>query len=84
MIIQSNLLWRCRRGIREMDLLLQGFVEKYYDTLPAQEQTAFAQLLDQADLDIMDWIMGRTDPPPMFTSLINRIRASGTADHGTP
>ena len=66
-----------------MDLLLQGFVERYYYELPEQEQIAFAQLLDQADLDIMDWIMERTAPPPVFTTLINKIRASGPTHHDT-
>ena len=58
-----SLRWRCRRGIREMDLLLQTFIDKYFDTLSAEEITAFENLLEQPDLDIMDWIMGRSDPP---------------------
>lgn len=71
----SRILWRCRRGIREMDLLLQCFVERHYDQLSTDEKKVFAELLDLPDPDIMDWIMGRGDPPPdSFLSIIEIIR----------
>jgi succinate dehydrogenase flavin-adding protein (antitoxin of CptAB toxin-antitoxin module) len=62
-IEKSRILWRCRRGTKEMDLLLQQFVAERYDTLTPAEQTAFRCLLDQTDPDIMDWVMGKTEPP---------------------
>ena len=71
----AKLLWRCRRGIREMDLLLQRFIEQCYDTLTNEEKTAFEQLLEQHDLDLMAWIMGRIEPPAdSFRHLIEIIR----------
>jgi len=71
----SCLLWRCRRGIREMDLLLQRFMECRYDQLSDAEKQAFAGLLEQPDLEIMDWIMGRgTLPPEPLLSIIKMIR----------
>jgi len=60
---KSLLLWRCRRGTREMDLLLQQFVTRHYDLLMPEAQTAFSRLLDQPDPDIMDWLMGKVEPP---------------------
>lgn len=72
---KSSLLWRCRRGIREMDLLLQGFIKKHYDQLTPEQQSAFAQLLEQTDMDIMDWIMQRCEPPdPAFKPIIKMLR----------
>ncbi|MBM2830238.1 MAG: succinate dehydrogenase assembly factor 2 family protein [Gammaproteobacteria bacterium] len=71
----SSLLWRCRRGIREMDLLLQYFIEKRFDLLTNEEKDAFEQLLEQQDLDIMAWIMGRAEPPnEQIRHLIEIIR----------
>ena len=60
---KSLILWRCRRGTKEMDLLLQQFVAEHYDNLIPAEQTAFRCLLDQPDPDIMDWVMGKAEPP---------------------
>jgi len=77
MLSASQILWRCRRGIREMDLLLQQFVERYYSQLSTQEKHDFERLLDEADLDIMDWIMGRRTPPSdNYANLIQMINSS--------
>ena len=58
----SRLRWRCRRGIKEMDLILQGFLGQNYPTLSAQQKSLFDQILDETDLDILDWILGRSQP----------------------
>jgi antitoxin CptB len=74
----SSLLWRCRRGIREMDLLLQRFVDQRFDDLSDAEKQVFSELLDQADPDIMDWIMGRSTPPTAaMQSMVDMIREAG-------
>ncbi|HEY7842030.1 MAG TPA: succinate dehydrogenase assembly factor 2 [Gammaproteobacteria bacterium] len=70
----SRLRWRCRRGIREMDLLLQEFLSASYAQLSPSERQAFEQLLDEADLDLLAWISGRADPPPGYGALIGRLR----------
>jgi antitoxin CptB len=71
---QSRLRWRCRRGIREMDLLLQEFLAASYPVLSSAEQQAFEQMLDEADLDLLAWITGRAEPPPDYGVLIGRLR----------
>ncbi len=73
---RSRLLWRCRRGIREMDILLQDYLELYYDTSSADEQNTFEELLDEADLDILSWIMQKTPPDEKYISIITCIRKS--------
>lgn len=59
---KSRLVWRCRRGIREMDIVLQGFLEQSYDALSDGDKKSFEQLLDEADLDILNWLMGKDEP----------------------
>jgi antitoxin CptB len=69
-----SLKWRCRRGIREMDLLLQVFMDKYFEKLSTEEIKTFEDLLEQPDLDILDWIMGRSKPPSTaIQSIIDKI-----------
>jgi antitoxin CptB len=67
---RSRLLWRCRRGIQEMDILLQRFIVQYYDQLSPEEIHILDGLLDQADPDILSWIRGTSEPP---TKKYNRI-----------
>ena len=59
---RSKLIWRCRRGIREMDILFQEFIERSYDNLTEEEKASFDKLLDEPDLDILNWILGKSAP----------------------
>ncbi len=59
---RSKLIWRCRRGIREMDILFQEFIERCYDNLTEEEKEWFDKLLDEPDLDILNWILGKSTP----------------------
>ncbi|MCK7576885.1 MAG: succinate dehydrogenase assembly factor 2 [Chromatiales bacterium] len=45
----GKLRWRCRRGMKELDLLTLGYLERHYPTAPAEEQQAFADLLELQD-----------------------------------
>ena len=58
----SRLRWQCRRGIKEMDLILERFLDQCYPSLSAQQRLAFDQILNETDLDIMDWILERSVP----------------------
>lgn len=47
--LRSQLRWRCRRGMLELDLLLQTFFDAHFDQLTADEQTVFKHLLSIED-----------------------------------
>ena len=71
----SRLRWRCRRGIKEMDIVLQRFLEKKYPHLSPQLQAQFDLILDESDLDIMDWMLGRSSPENVnYNELIKMFR----------
>ena len=55
----SRLRWRCRRGMRELDMLLLAYVEAHYSSAARAEQTAFTRLLTMPDPDILALLTGR-------------------------
>ena len=55
----SRLRWRCRRGMRELDMLLLNYVESYYPVAVEAEQAAFCHLLTMPDPDILALLTGR-------------------------
>jgi antitoxin CptB len=72
----DRIRWRCRRGLLELDLVLNEFVREELAKLPANERTAFARMLDASDNDLWDWISARSEPPdPQLTGLVRRLRA---------
>ena len=76
-IERSRLLWQCRRGIREMDILFRDFIDQHYDQLNDDEKHGLAKLLDEADLDILDWIMAKSKPEDdALSRIVTLIRES--------
>jgi antitoxin CptB len=55
----SRLRWRCRRGMRELDVLLERFMERDYAEAGAEERAAFETLLNLQDPEILELITGR-------------------------
>ena len=52
----KQLVWRCRRGVRELDVLFNRFLDSEYDNLSSAEKLDFQRLLEVQDPVIMDWL----------------------------
>ena len=75
--IDGRLRWRCRRGAREMDLILDRFLTAAGAALDEDTRQGLERLLDRPDQDLLDWITGRAAPPDAeLTALVDRIRAA--------
>ena len=74
---KSRILWRCRRGIKEMDIVLQDFIKDSYDELNNENKSAFSKLLEEQDLDILNWVLGKDKPEDKtLIENIKKIRSS--------
>ena len=56
----SRLRWRCRRGTKELDIVMNRYLQERYQTASAEEQASFNALLDIEDPIIFDWLMDKT------------------------
>jgi len=54
-----RLSWRCRRGLLELDIVLQRFSENHLATLSTEELLAFDSLLDLPDNEFLDVVTSR-------------------------
>lgn len=71
----AKLRWQCRRGTRELDALLQGYLEKLYGQVDDDEKARFALLLKWEDDELQDVLLGGKEPEANeFASLVNKIR----------
>jgi antitoxin CptB len=59
---RDRIHWHCRRGLLELDLLLERFVAKHLDMLDAAQTAEFKELLAYEDNDLLDMVMGRAEP----------------------
>ncbi|MGH8279805.1 MAG: succinate dehydrogenase assembly factor 2 [Gammaproteobacteria bacterium] len=58
----SRLRWQCRRGAKELDLVLEEYLRDVYPGAPAAAQRAFAALLDLPDPVLLAYLMGHEQP----------------------
>ena len=58
----AALRWRCRRGMRELDQLMQRYLEKGWPDADDRERSQFLRLLDCEDDKLWAWCMGRERP----------------------
>ena len=72
----GQLRWRCRRGMKELDVLLTRYVDERFAAAPATEQQEFERLLDAQDPVIYAYCMGQTPVPAHLEHLINLITAA--------
>lgn len=55
---KARIVWCCRRGMLELDLILTRFLETYWDRLSPEEKVVFERLLHTPDPDLYAWFMG--------------------------
>ena len=72
---RSRLYWQCRRGMLELDILLQSFLDTKFDALAAAEQHAFVELLDYPDAVLLEYMLGRMIPTDQrIANVVTQIR----------
>ena len=75
----GRLRWHCRRGMKELDILLARYLDERFAAAPPQEQEAFRRLLEIQDPLIYAYCLGSERPPEHLAVLIGRITASSPA-----
>ncbi|MDX1608713.1 MAG: succinate dehydrogenase assembly factor 2 [Halofilum sp. (in: g-proteobacteria)] len=72
---RARLRWLCRRGTRELDLLLTDFLEHRWAEAPPSVRAAFERLLTMQDPELYALLTGRAQPDdPELADVIARIR----------
>jgi antitoxin CptB len=71
------LLWRCRRGMKELDVLLERYAATALPQAGPAERRLFARLLEQPDPELAGYFLGGQAPPdPELAALVTRIATS--------
>lgn len=58
----KRLAWQCRRGIKEVEVLLVPYFEQCYAQLTSAEKQCFERLLAQHDVELFEWFTTRSRP----------------------
>lgn len=55
----EKLRWQCRRGMLELDYLLDDFLMNHFNSLDAQQQAMFVELLSCPDPELNSWLLDK-------------------------
>ena len=70
----GRLRWRCRRGMKELDVVFQRYLDHHWLNASDEEHAAFEQLLACEDTALWRWVLGYETPPePALAALVARI-----------
>lgn len=71
----GRLRWQCRRGLKELDVVLTRWLDRCFSLASVQDRQNFERLLQVEDDRLWDWVLGRTTPEdPELHALIERLR----------
>lgn len=60
--LKKKIMWQCRRGLWELDIILKPFVENSFEKLNMEEQLLFQELLTLEDIELFDILVNKLDP----------------------
>jgi antitoxin CptB len=73
----ERLKWRSRRGLLELDLVLERFWSAAGKPLTEGEAAALERLLALPDNDLLDLVMGRAEiPDAHLRTVLEKLRAA--------
>ncbi|KAF3978164.1 MAG: succinate dehydrogenase assembly factor 2 [Methylococcales symbiont of Hymedesmia sp. n. MRB-2018] len=71
----SKLKWRCRRGTKELDYLLENYLIKQFKQSNKEQQLLFITLLDLQDTQLIYYLLGNHLPESKgLCRLVKKIR----------
>ncbi|MCH8301417.1 MAG: succinate dehydrogenase assembly factor 2 [Proteobacteria bacterium] len=71
----AQLRWQCRRGMRELDILLTNYFENDYLQASEDQKQAFRELLALPDPDLIGYLLGGQSPPEAaLANVVKQIR----------
>jgi antitoxin CptB len=79
----GQLRWRCRRGMKELDVLLGRWISECYESASSGQRAAFARFLDLPDPDMARYLLGRDEPPAEHLAMLNELLALATRPAST-
>lgn len=72
-MILKKLRWKSRKGIRELDILLQKFLQLEYENLNQIHKEIFEELLDLETYDLLNAITGKSSYNIKYEPIIKKL-----------
>ena len=78
----NKLRWKSRKGIRELDILLQSYLDTHYSSLDSQDKKLFEEILEIDTYDLLNAISGKSSYNEKYESIITELSKLSTLKNG--
>ena len=70
----SKLKWKCRKGIRELDILLTRYLDSVFLASPIIEQNIFREFIEKDTYEILDILMDKKSFDQKYSKIVSTLR----------
>ena len=78
----NKLRWKSRKGIRELDILLQNYLDIHYSSLDSLDKKLFEEILEIDTYDLLNAISGKSSYNEKYESIITELSKLSTLKNG--
>tara|TARA_B100000401_G_scaffold34653_1_gene20666 strand:- start:369 stop:620 length:252 start_codon:yes stop_codon:yes gene_type:complete len=78
----NKLRWKSRKGIRELDILLQNYLDTHYSSLDSLDKKLFEEILEIDTYDLLNAISGKSSYNDKYESIITQLSKLSTLKNG--
>ena len=79
-LTQGYFSWRCRRGMKELDFILNRYLDAEFSGMSEPTKQLFNDMLAEEDMLLWYWLSGKSQPEDStlrFKTLVEQICAAG-------
>ena len=78
----NKLRWKSRKGIRELDILLQNYLDTHYSSLNSLDKKLFEEILEIDTYDLLNAISGKSSYNEKYETIITQLSKLSTLKNG--
>ena len=78
----NKLRWKSRKGISELDILLQNYLDTHYSSLDSLDKKLFEEILEIDTYDLLNAISGKSSYNEKYESIITQLSKLSTLKNG--
>ena len=71
--LDKKIRWQCRRGLKEIDIILGKFTKNGLSSLNNKEKKILVELLDLEDTVLLSWLVYQEKPRNKYKEIIEKV-----------
>ena len=71
----SQVKWKCRKGLRELDILLSKYFEEKYPNLTDEDKLIFLEFIELDTYAILDMLTNKTTDDVKYKNILLALKS---------